>query len=341
MDCYNASSAYLTTVWGPQSATVATGTAATVSQPLKAPTGTASISPVVEAVTLSTSQAIRYDQMTLTTASTPWTASVDGVLGAVTLTFNSPQPGGYYTTLTIYRTDPGGTQVPLRYQGGETTGYMIGTGTLWAGVDYEAPRGVAVTYTARWSGPGLADYVATTDPLTVASPTNGQIHLKHCGKPGLNSLFMVEKGPDWTRKARQAPYLVRGRQQPVINNDVRGSREGTISVYTLDDGSRQAMHALIDDGGILLLQPPPGFGFDGQMYCAVGDAVEARPVDRGDEALRVWSLPLVEAGRPVGGLAGSATRTWNSILTDPLTPTWQQVLYRYDTWYDVLIGNES
>lgn len=341
-DVYNASNVFMQTVWGPIGPTAATGTATATAQLLMVPAGTASICPVVEVTATASTQAFKFDQMTLRTATAPpWTATVDGGLGAVSLTFGSPQPPGYYTTITIYRTDPGGGQTPIRYQGGETIGYLIGSGTLWAGTDYEAPRGVPVTYTARWSGTGVADYVTTTDPLTVPDLAGGQIHLKHPGRPGLNATFIVEKGPDWSRKTRQQALAVRGSARPVVVSDVRSSREGTITVFTVTDDDRRGLHGLIDDGGILLVQPPPGYGFDGQMYCAVGDVDETRVVDVGYESMRRWTLALTEVDRPVGGTVGSAVRDWQDVRDDLLTPTWQDVLNRYGTWYDLLTGAKT
>lgn len=341
VDFYNASGTYLSTMWGPLSSTNATGLAGGALQQVQAPAGSATGSPVVEVTATAAAQGFRFDQMALTTSQAPWTALVDADNAAVALTFASPQPGGYYSTLSVWRTGPDGIQVPVRTQGGEMDGFLIGTSTLWAGTDYEAPLGVAVTYTALWQGSAIADFQVTTDPITVPPPSDANFcWIKHPGKPALNRLVMGAVAPNWKRDARQAAHIMRGRRMPLVISDVRGGHSGDLELFTWTDDDRQALDALLDDGGVLLVQAPAGIGFDGNLYAAVADTSEERLGGMASEAGRRWTLSLTEVDRVTGGMQGSASRTWNDILTDPDTPTWQDVLDTYRTWYDVLIGNK-
>jgi len=108
-----------------------------------------------------------------------------------------------------------------------------------------------------------------------------------------------------------------------------------VQVYTRDPDEEAALDWLLDTGSVLLLQ---GLNL-GSVYVSVGDSDDA-PVDEdGSDVWRVWTLPIIEVARPLGGMAGTAGRTWQDVFDD--YDTWQEVFDAYETWLGVLTGVEG
>jgi hypothetical protein len=73
------------------------------------------------------------------------------------------------------------------------------------------------------------------------------------------------------------------------------------------------------------------------VYVNVGGIGENRITTYAPEQWREWTLPLRQADMPTTvGVAGSAGRTWQDILTEH--STWQDVLDAYETWEAVLLN---
>ncbi|WP_344089140.1 hypothetical protein, partial [Luedemannella helvata] len=124
---------------------------------------------------------------------------------------------------------------------------------------------------------------------------------------------------------------------PVVLSDVRSGLEGTLVVFTQTDAEREALHRLLDSGSVLLWQAAPGHGVD-DMYVAVSAATEERKGLATDE-WRTWQLPVKQVDMPVTvGVASSAGRTWQDVLTE--NATWAEVLSKYATWEDVFLDRK-
>lgn len=72
------------------------------------------------------------------------------------------------------------------------------------------------------------------------------------------------------------------------------------------------------------------------MYVSVGDVSAAPVADHAAFHDRTWVLPLTEVDRPIGGVTGSATRTWQ--LVKDAGPTWADVLSGKTSWLDIYTG---
>lgn len=238
----------------------------------------------------------------------------------------------------LHRMMPDGTLIPVRGMSGDLVGQTV-VGSIDVQVDYEAPLGVPVRwYVETYGGTSGAVFAYTTDPLTLPEPPRNTMVLKDPSLPARNCVIQVATPPDWTRKAVQGVYQPRGSSTPIIRYDVRTSRTGTLTLTTNTDAERQELEWVLATSNTLLLQAPSGLGWD-DVYVQVGDTIEARVAPVGSEPGRTQSLPLTEVARPVGGMAGSATRTWQDVLNG--YATWKDVYNAYSTWAGVLTGVEG
>ncbi|WP_432157765.1 hypothetical protein [Streptomyces sp. bgisy153] len=236
---------------------------------------------------------------------------------------------------TLVRLDAAGTSYPVRGWSGDLTSQTI-TGDVAAVTDYETPLGVPMQWRVSVknpSGSGYQDYLS--DPLTLdSSPT--EVWLKDPGLPQKNVRLVVQPPvPTWTRSARQGVAVVRGRSLPVVISDVRGGRVGDLTVVTETDADRRALDWVLDAGGPLLLQWPPGWGED-DMFVSIGDVTAAPVADFAEFHDRTWVLPLTQVDRPIGGVTGDADRTWQTVKDGGAT--WADVLDGVTSWLTIRIG---
>lgn len=240
--------------------------------------------------------------------------------------------------ISLWRVAPDGSRTLVRGPGGLTEKTPIVDDPIVV-EDYEAPVGVPLWYEYETYNVGSTVPSATgrsTGKVTVPSGDPNEAWLKDPGQPQRNLRVLVKQAPDWQRPVAQSELRVRRRRNSVILSDVRGGLEGDLVIWTRSDEERKALHWLLDDGSILLWQAAPGMGID-DMYVAVGQVTEGRVVPYAREVWREWTLPLKQVDMPVTvGVAGSAGRTWQDILTEH--GTWADVLARYATWEAVLLN---
>ncbi|WP_458089523.1 hypothetical protein [Streptomyces malaysiensis] len=236
--------------------------------------------------------------------------------------------------LTIYRVLPDGSRTLVRGPSGLYAQTPITADEVIV-EDYEAPLGVPVGYYAETLTVGAqTPGYQGTDTVTLDPGDRNECWLKDPGQPQRNLKVLVAKAPDWQRSIEQAELRVRGRRNSVILSDVRGGLEGELTIWTRSDDEREALHWLLDSGNILLWQSVPGMGV-ADMYVSVGQIAEARVTGYAPEPWRAWTLPLRQVDMPTTtGVAGSAGRTWQDVLTQ--FATWQDVLDAYATWEDLL-----
>jgi hypothetical protein len=120
-----------------------------------------------------------------------------------------------------------------------------------------------------------------------------------------------------------------------VISDVRGSKTGDLTVITETAADRDALWWVLDSGSVLLLQWPPGWGED-DIYVSVGTVQAAPLVDYAAFQDRAFVLPLTEVDRPIGGVTGSADRTWQTVKSE--SATWADVLAGAESWLDVYTG---
>jgi hypothetical protein len=236
--------------------------------------------------------------------------------------------------LTVYRVLPDGSRTLVRGPSGLYSQTSITADEIIV-EDYEAPLGVAVSYYIETLtvGSSTPSY-QTTSTVTLDPGDRNECWLKDPGQPQRNLKVLVARAPDWQRSIEQAEMRVRGRRNSVILSDVRGGLEGDLQIWTRSDDERAAPHWLLDSGNVILWQAVPGMGVT-DMYVTVGQITEARVSGYAPEPWRAWTLPLKQVDMPTTtGVAGSAGRTWQDILTQ--FATWQDVLNSYATWEDLL-----
>jgi hypothetical protein len=240
------------------------------------------------------------------------------------------------TTITVWRVTPDGARTLVRGSDGLLDGAPLTSDTILI-EDYEAPLGVPVYYYAEArDSTGALVSSRSTAALTLDPGSVQYAWLKDPGQPQRNLRLMVRQAPDWQRAITQAEHRIRGARNPVVLSDVRSGLVGELAVYTLSDDERQHLHWLLDSGNVLLWQAAPGMGVD-DTYVTVGAVTEARGGGLAQNQLRIWSLPLTQVDMPTTvGVAGSAGRTWQDVLSE--NATWDEVLSTYATWEDVLLN---
>jgi hypothetical protein len=224
---------------------------------------------------------------------------------------------------------------PVRGWLGDLTSQTI-TGDIAVATDYEAPLGVPVQWRVILLDPsGVARMSYTSDPVTLDAETT-DVWLKDPGLPQRSVRVTVATPmPTWSRAARQGVNQVRGRALPVAISDVRAGKTGDLTVVTETDADREALWWVLESGSTLLIQWPPAWGED-DIYVSVGDVQAAPVVDYAEFHDRTWVLPLTEVDRPIGGVTGSADRTWQTVKDT--NPTWADVLAGASSWLDVYTG---
>lgn len=241
--------------------------------------------------------------------------------------------------ITMYRVTDDGAKTLVRGASGLLSGTAI-TSDLLVVEDSEAPLGVPVHYYMEFrDSTGVIVGTRTSGTATIGLGDGNLIWLKDPGEPQRNLQLMVALAPDWTRPIEESVQRVKGRRNAVIFSGVRSGLEGNLTAWTRSDQERNDLHWLLDSGHILFLQANPGYGVD-DMYVAVGAAPEARTGGIATDEWREWVLPLTQSDMPTTvGVAGSAGRTWQDILTG--FATWADVQTAYATWEDVLFDRRS
>ncbi|MGW1268199.1 hypothetical protein [Streptomyces sp. NPDC002491] len=236
---------------------------------------------------------------------------------------------------TLDRVDASGSSYPVRGWTDDLTAQPI-TGDVAVITDYEAPLGVPVQWRVTLKNPagaGYQDYLS--DALTLDYSVT-EVWLKDPGLPQRNVRAVVQTPmPTWKRPARQGVNVVQGRRLPVVISDVRGGKVGDLTVVTESTADKRALDWVLDSGGPLLLQWPPGWGED-DIYVSVGEISAAPVVDYAEFSDRTWILPLTEVDRPIGGVSGSADRTWTTVAGEG--DSWADVLDGVTSWLTVRIG---
>ncbi|MFF9690222.1 hypothetical protein [Streptomyces sp. NPDC014623] len=227
-----------------------------------------------------------------------------------------------------------GARTPVRGPAGLLDGATTITSAFMVLEDYEAPLGVEVSYLIEaTSGSTVQSY--RTDAVTVPHADPDMAWLKDPANPQRNVQIMVQRPPDWQRPIEQAKHRVAGRRNAVILWDVRGGREGDLTVFTRTDAEREVLGRLLDSGNVLLWQATPGMGVD-DTYVSVGPSAEPRIAPDARDPWRSWTLPLVEQDMPTTiGVNGSGNRTWADVVAEFDTCT--DVMDTYATCEDLLL----
>lgn len=159
-----------------------------------------------------------------------------------------------------------------------------GNSTMW--IDYEAPRGVALTYVTK---------AGTTDPVRVRE-TEG-LWLIHPVRPALSMQVTVREQGDVTNDLDLNEVSVMGRANPVtVSGAVRGGDKFTLTVRTETDQDARALTRLLKDGAPLFLGGRRSYMLP--AWVRIGSTSQNRLWQWDGEQRRVWELPCTEIDRP-------------------------------------------
>ena len=202
--------------------------------------------------------------------------------------------------------------------------------------DHEAPLNAPVYYVIEQFPPGsLSASTRVSDSVTLTLADINLAWLKDPSNPQRNCLVTVARAPDWQRPVDQAAFVIRGRRNKVVLSGIRQGLEGDLAIATRSDGERASLHLLLDSGNTLLWQAVPGMGV-ADMYVSVAQVTEARAGGLAQDVWRNWTLPLVEADRPVtAGVNGAAGRTCQDLVTE--FDTCADLIATYATCEDLLL----
>ncbi len=253
----------------------------------------------------------------------------------VSITVRGLTAGGPSWLWSLMRLSESQVAQPVRGWTGDLVDQPI-TGDIAVATDYECPLGVPVQWRVSVrNSAGAGAWSFTSDPVTLPAEST-DIWLKDPGLPQRSARVTVAPPlPTWRTTARQGVSQVRGRRLPVVISDVRGGRTGDLTVVTETAAERSALDWVLEAGSVLLLQWPPHWGEE-DIYVSVGDVSAAPVADFAEFHDRTWTLPLTEVERPIGGVTGSATRTWQTVAD--AGSSWADVLAGKTTWLDIYTG---
>lgn len=231
------------------------------------------------------------------------------------------------TSVTVTRTIAGQTVAVRSNDGNPLTLEPSGDGRLGTVYDPELFFGDVATYST------LQQPDSTSEPVSLDSD---QVWLVHPGMPILSRTIRLRIGSFQSRKraARSGVFYPMNRDTAVVVTDGRRKRpESSFIVSTEDEAEYDALEALVDDAGVLLLNVPPSLGLKiRSAYIAILDIDEQRPSDIGEDILRDWVMPYVEVARPtVGAPAG-----WTYADAMVRFATYADAMDEYRTYADSL-----
>jgi hypothetical protein len=251
--------------------------------------------------------AVGFTTVTVTGAA-PASAAYAAVVVTVTATAAAAEVH-YVDTVALHPGStpawmPGGAtlvHVVNRTQGGVTTavrGLVVDAAQRCTFADYEALRGVSVTYTATVTATYTTGTVAVsaTGSSAAVTPTNDGTHwLKAPLASGLNigaGNVHIQKGsPTFTREEDIGVFRPLGRSKAVVvAGDLEGE-DGTFTLHTIGATEWANMNALIQHQSPLLWQDLDG----SQKYVRV---ISRQYVKRSNGARREVSLTYVETDTP-------------------------------------------
>ncbi|MDH6625731.1 hypothetical protein M2271_003542 [Streptomyces sp. LBL] len=299
-----------------------------------APEGAASVRLSLIVPDAALGEVLYLDRVQLTLGGLTVKAEAAGGGGAA-ITLRGLTTGGPTYNWSLVRIVTGSGSLPVRGWTGDLTSQPV-IGDIAVARDYEAPLGVPVQWRVILTDAGgVVRLTYTSDPITLDAEIT-DVWLKDPGLPQRSvKVTVATPMPTWATPARQGVSRVRGRRLPVVISDVRGGKTGDLTVVTETTADREALDWVLASGSPLLLQWPPGWGEE-DMYVSIGDVQAAPVVDYSEFHDRTWVLPLTEVDRPIGGVTGSADRTWQTVKDDG--STWSEVLSGATTWLDVYSG---
>lgn len=236
-------------------------------------------------------------------------------------------------SVRVIRVHADTTEWPVRGSGvGGSWNTSGGSAFAW---DYEMPFLQDVTY-----------YAMDGATRVTSAPVNISIRSSWVTVPGLpayDSLVRLSKVPrSVTRTRPQAVLTPLGRSTSVVLSDVLTSRTFTVTALTLSYAESGVLEGVLQNGATLLLQMP--LSRWPWQYVAVSSVVEnplseklpADPAGTNDATAATWDFTCAVVDRPIGGIYGDPTASYQAILNTYATYT--ALKAAKGTYLDVLKG---
>jgi hypothetical protein len=187
-----------------------------------------------------------------------------------------------------------------------------------------APLDIPVEYLAAIDG---ADPVLVSDEVTLINPggwwlgdpLRPQLNLALVLRrsitacDGVRAVFLSTLGDEEQEAVGELTAVAGQAYRLHDTQPLRAATSGLV-LATKELADMDAVHALLDPGGVLLLRAPasPDYGFS-TRYCSVREVTKTRLVPDARVAWRRWELPyeLVEA--PAGGAYGATGTAWGDL----------------------------
>lgn len=230
------------------------------------------------------------------------------------------------TELDLYRVGPSGVRAYVR---GVEALNVHGL-TVYDVVDYEAPFGVPLTYTAVARNASGSTSSAGV-PVTVDVDDDWLVDLDDARNTGP---VLVESFAELTYEAPQGVHRILGRRTPIVTSDLRWTPSGRLVLLTLDTASARRVRDALGSSSPLLFRSTFERGV-GNMYVLPSGVVEQRTSRIADEPSRRWLVDVVEIDRPDPSLYVPLAVTWAEVVGT--WATWADVLADRATWGDLLV----
>ncbi len=174
--------------------------------------------------------------------------------------------------------------------------------------DYEAPLNVSVIYTVTTNNGAQSSAPAST----IVVP-DGVYWLKNVSQEGLSTMVLVST-LTVKRSARiLSTNKVLGRQNPVLITDVRGGREGAMTLLSVTTSGNDSVNAVTAPGDTLFFQAPSSTNFP-DMYFIAGD-IEEVWTGAASEPTHTFSFPYTEVDSPSTSLSSLGFNTYLQVTT--------------------------
>jgi hypothetical protein len=234
-----------------------------------------------------------------------------------------PVPAGA-NRLTLSRAGPSGASATVRSWAAAT----VVPGAVIAR-DFEAPIGVALTYTAdTWNEPGGA-HTLETATITIPSTGCGDTWLTDLVRAANTQQIVIETMAELGYDVPATTHWILDRRPPIVSSDVAHTPSFELDFLTADEQEREFARSTLGNGVPVLLRTPPEDGI-GNLYFSVLGFREQRLVTLGTQPARRFVVSGVQVERPDPALFG------------PLAPsTYQHAKDTFATYADMKAGRVS
>jgi hypothetical protein len=217
------------------------------------------------------------------------TATLEPEVKDVRLDYNVPAGGA---RVTISRTGPSGTAASVRNWQGAT----VVPGAVIAR-DFEAPIGVALTYTAQTFNAAGAVIDTATVTITIPSAGCSDTWLTDLARANNTMRVAIESLPELSFPVPATVHEIITRRAPIVSSDIAHTPDFELSVLTDTLDERDQAKAILGNGVPVLLRTPPEDGI-GNLYFSVLGFREQRLVPAGTVAARRLQVTARQVQRP-------------------------------------------